>query len=147
MGSMSNANDRSAGSQDGMGSRTRVGTAERDRAIALLGEHWRQGRLDPAEHERRVTKARAAVTKADLDVLFADLPQAGPSQESAAVVAAGGTAGFMEGKRDTIMALTPFAALVLFFWTGTWLWFLMVPVMGVLLYGPGGKKGPRQREG
>ena len=144
---MSNANDRSAGSQDGMGSRTRVGTAERDRAIELLGEHWRQGRLDPAEHERRVTKARAAVTQADLDVLFADLPQAGPSQESTAVVAAGGTAGFLEGKRDTIMALTPFAALVLFFWTGTWLWFLMVPVMGVLLYGPGGKKDPRQREG
>jgi Domain of unknown function (DUF1707) len=147
MGSMSNANDPVAGSQDGMGSRTRVGTAERDRAIALLGEHWRQGRLDPAEHERRVTKARAAVTKADLDVLFADLPQAGPAQESTAVVGAGGTAGFVEGKRDTIMALTPFAALVLFFWTGTWLWFLMVPVMGVLLYGPGGKKGPRQQAG
>ena len=142
---MSNANDRSAGSQDGMGSRTRVGTAERDRAMALLGEHWRQGRLDPTEHERRVTKARAAVTKADLDVLFADLPQAGPAQEPTGTVAASGTRGFLDSKRDTIIALTPFAALALFFLTGSWLWFLMIPVMGILLYGPDGRKKPPHR--
>ena len=144
---MSNANDGAAGPQDGLSKTTRVGTVERDKAIALLGEHWRAGRLDPTEHERRVTQARAAVTHADLEVLFADLPQAGPLRESTAVAAGGGTSGFLEGKRDTIMALAPFAALVLFFWTGSWLWFLMVPVMGVLLYGPGGKKNPHQRKG
>jgi hypothetical protein len=60
-----------------------------------------------------------------------------------------GAGGLLAGRQDTIMALTPFAALLLFFSTGTWLWFLMVPVMGILLYGPGGKKNgkrnPRQR--
>ncbi len=138
---MSNVNRGVAGSEDGMGNTTRVGTAERERAIALLGDNWRAGRLDPAEHERRVTKAKAAVTRADIDVLFADLPQAGVLQESAGVVSASGAAGFLQAKRDTIMALAPFVALFLFFITSTWLWFLMVPVMGILLYGPGGKRG------
>ncbi len=149
---MSNENRGVAGSGEGMGDTTRVGTAERDKAVAQLGEHWRAGRLDPAEHELRVTRARAAVTQDDLDVLFADLPQAGPapSPEPAGAVAAtgavasAGAAGFLEGKRDTIIALTPFAALFLFFVTGSWLWFLMIPVMGILLYGPEGKKS-RQR--
>ncbi len=53
----------------------RVGTAERQAAIDLLGEHWRAGRLDPSEHEVRTTKAFAAVTRGDLDALFGDLPR------------------------------------------------------------------------
>jgi len=125
-----------AGSDDGGGHVTRVGTAEREEAVALLTEHWRAGRLDPGEHERRVTRAREAVTRADLDALFADLPQAGPAQASTAAVPRRG----ISGVRDTVMALTPFAAVLLFFMTGNWLWFLMIPVMGILLYGPEGKK-------
>jgi hypothetical protein len=151
MDPMSNENRGVAGSDDGMGGTTRVGDAERERAITLLGEHWHAGRLDPAEHELRVTRARAAVTRADLDALFADLPPAGPAPESAPVSKAaasptGGASGFLDGRRDTIMALTPFAALALFFITGSWLWFLLVPVMGILVYGPGGQKKPPQQE-
>jgi Domain of unknown function (DUF1707) len=136
------------GSGDGSGNSTRVGTAERDEAVALLAEHWHAGRLDPSEHELRVTRARAAVTRADLDVLFADLPQpvpaATPPPDSVVPgpVSGSGTGGVIEGKRDTIMALTPFAALLLFFTTGSWLWFLLIPVMGIVLYGAGGKKTP-----
>ena len=136
MDAMSNESRGVAGSDDGGGNLTRVGTAEREEAVALLTEHWHAGRLDPGEHERRVTRAREAVTRADLDALFADLPQAGPAQGSTAPVTRRGTAGL----RETIMALTPFAALILFFTTGTWLWFLMIPVMGILMYGPEGKK-------
>lgn len=141
---MSNQNGGAPRSQDGMGNSRRIGTADRKKAIAMLGEHWHAGRLDPAEHELRVTKARSAVTQADLDVLFADLPPAGRGQESTGM-APGGTPGFLDGKRDTIMALTPFAALALFFITHFWVWFLLIPVMGILLYGPGGKKNPQQR--
>jgi hypothetical protein len=137
---MSNENGGATGQGDGVGSTKRVGTVERDEAIARLGEHWQAGRLDPAEHELRVTKARAAVTQADVDVLFADLPQQGPPRASTGAVSATGNGGYFEGKRDTIMALTPFAALVLFFITHTWLWFLLVPVMGILVYGPGGNR-------
>ena len=46
---------------------------------------------------------------------------------------------------DTIMALTPFIALGLFFWTGvaggwawSWLWFLTIAVAAIIIYGPGG---------
>jgi tellurite resistance protein TehA-like permease len=60
-------------------------------------------------------------------------------------VAASGTRGFLDSKRDTIIALTPFAALALFFLTGSWLWFLMIPVMGIRLYGPDGRKKPPHR--
>jgi len=148
---MSNESGGVAGSDDDRRDTTRVGNAEREQAIALLAEHWRAGRLDPAEHERRVTTARQAVTKADLDALFADLPLAGPAPVSTGPVttgpvASGGTsAGFLGAGRDRIMALTPFAALILFFVTGSWLWFLAIPVMGILLYGPEGRKksGPR----
>ena len=147
---MSNESGGVAGSDDGRRDTTRVGNAEREQAIALLAEHWRAGRLDPAEHERRVTKARQAVTKADLDALFADLPLAGPAPVSTGPVVSGATsAGFLGTGRDTIMALTPFAALILFFVTGSWLWFLAIPVMGILLYGPEGRKksGPRGHRG
>jgi len=152
---MSNESGGVAGSDDGRRDTTRVGNAEREQAIALLAEHWRAGRLDPAEHERRVTKARQAVTKADLDALFADLPLAGPAPVSTGPVVSGPvvsgatSAGFLGAGRDTIMALTPFAALILFFVTGSWLWFLAIPVMGILLYGPEGrrKSGPRGHRG
>jgi hypothetical protein len=63
-------------------------------------------------------------------------------------MASSGARGFLESQRETIMALTPFAALVLFFTTGYhWMWFLMVPVMGILLYGPDGGKKPGQGRG
>lgn len=137
----------------------RVGDAERQRAIDLLGEHWRAGRLDPGEHERRTTAAFAAVTRSDLDALFEDLPE--PRPTSAGVVAptnGPGTAAaptaepvrrsFVDRRRDTIMAVTPFVALILFFVTHTWLWFLAIPLMGALLYTghPGGSSGHSARD-
>ena len=71
------------------------------------------------------------MTQGDLDVLFFDLPR--------------GARGFVESGRETIMALTPFAALALLFTTGQWLWFLMIPVMGILLYGPEGRRKAGRR--
>ena len=157
---MSDESGRAAGAGDGMGDTTRVGNAERDRAVAQLSEHWRAGRLDPAEHELRVTRAKAAVTRADLDALFADLPDGGPGpvpeattgltpepagdRDTRGAVVPAGASRSRGSMRDTIMALTPFAALFLFFVTGSWLWFLAIPVMGILLYGPEGKKSRRE---
>ena len=63
----------------------------------------------------------------------------------AAAVSASGPSGFLQGQRDTIMALTPFVALVLFFVMGTWLWFLLIPVMGILLYGADGNTRQRRQ--
>lgn len=130
----------------------RIGDADRQQAIDALGEHWRAGRLDPAEHERRTTAAFQAVTRGDLDALFVDLPAApasppavvgapagdDPHTSAAATHRSGGAlipADSWIGQHSAaIMGLTPFAALVLFFVTGQWLFFLLVPVMGVVLF-------------
>lgn len=134
--------------------RIRVGSAEREAAIAALGEHWRAGRLDPGEHEARTTKAHAAATRADLDALFVDLPALPADSTGAAYRPAASPAVPARGsplvpensaagrRRDVIMALAPFLCLVLFFTVfRTWLVWLLIPVVAILLYGAGGKKG------
>lgn len=55
----------------------RIGDAERETAITLLGEHLSSGRLDLVEYDERCTRVVAARNKADLDALFTDLPAAG----------------------------------------------------------------------
>jgi hypothetical protein len=159
MGAMSTSGD----------SGQRVGNTEREAAIAALNQHWQAGRLDPAEHERRTTAAYAAVTRGDLDALFADLPGGDPATRSTAapapppgeVVAAPsqpaqiapqtGTGLFPAGSwiaehRDVLMGVTPFVALALFFATKWWPWFLLIPAAGVVLYS-GDDRARRRRNG
>ncbi|WP_158626287.1 hypothetical protein, partial [Corallococcus praedator] len=119
------------------------------------------------------TKAFNAVTRADLNALFADLPPRpadsppgtgwptgtatspttpagiGASQPPAG---AGGTS--MERRqdgdrsRDVVMALLPFICLVLFFTVvRTWLVWLLIPIVAIVIYGPGGKRGRDRRQG
>lgn len=52
----------------------RVGDAERDRAAADLGEHYALGRLTADEHAERMDAIWTARTRADLAMLFEDLP-------------------------------------------------------------------------
>jgi len=56
----------------------RIGTAERERAATLLGDHLTAGRLELAEFDERVKAAYAARTGRELDTLFSDLPSAQP---------------------------------------------------------------------
>lgn len=125
----------------------RVGDAERQAAIAGLGEQWRAGRLDPAEHERRTTAAFSATTRSDLDVLFADLPgepgvaAGGPTPAShplvapAAPVATTAQEGtsWVARNRGVMSTLVPLVATLLFFLTKSWYFFLLVPIAYTLL--------------
>lgn len=61
------------------GGRIRVGDAERERAIKLLGEHFAAGRLDVHEYDERCMNASAARFHADLLALFEDLPDPRPA--------------------------------------------------------------------
>lgn len=61
----------------------RVGDAERERAVAMLGDHYAAGRLDLEEFDDRLTAAYAARTGADLARLFLDLPAGAPSRLTA----------------------------------------------------------------
>jgi hypothetical protein len=147
----------------------RVGNTEREAAIEALNQHWQAGRLDPAEHERRTTAAYAAVTKGDLDALFADLPGGDPATRTTPAALQGevvssppqpgdiapqsGTGLFpaeswVAQHRDALMGVTPFVALGLFFATRWWVWFLLIPAAGVILYsGNDGRKRRRDGDG
>ncbi|WP_347351046.1 DUF1707 domain-containing protein [Intrasporangium sp.] len=126
----------------------RIGDEERRRAASLLESHFQAGRLDADEYEDRRGKALDAVTQADLDTLFTDLPAQAPQPLSGAGEAVAGEGSPSRSRRqlrDTVMALLPFLALLLFFVTKQWLWFLMIPVGGIVLYGQGGRPSRRDR--
>lgn len=63
----------------------------------------------------------------------------GPAQDESGT-SAPGRRGLSVWTRNTLMGLAPLAALVLFFVTKSWTWFLLVPVVGVLLYGARGDR-------
>ena len=56
------------------GSPVRIGDAERDDAVASLGDHFAAGRLNREELDERIDRAIQARFDADLEPLFADLP-------------------------------------------------------------------------
>jgi hypothetical protein len=54
----------------------RIGDAERDQAVSLLGDHFAAGRLNREELDERIDQAMQAKFTTDLRPLFADLPAA-----------------------------------------------------------------------
>ena len=145
----------------------RVGDTERQAAIAALGEQWRAGRLDPAEHERRTTAAFAATTRGDLDALFADLPGApdsaagggapatptgaAPTPLTPSSPAPEGAMSWLARNRGAVHTMVPLIAVALFFLTKTWVVFLLVPIsytlLGTLNGGGHGRDRQRNRRG
>ncbi|GAB3496467.1 DUF1707 SHOCT-like domain-containing protein [Amycolatopsis cihanbeyliensis] len=57
----------------------RVGTAEREETVRVLGDHFAQGRLAVEEYEERVDTALRAGVRADLRQLVDDLPEPQPA--------------------------------------------------------------------
>jgi hypothetical protein len=106
----------------------RIGTAEREQAMTLLGRQFSEGRLNPDEFSERSAAIAAAVTRADLEPIFADLPakpdEAAPSD--------------IERARDwraIVMALVPLVALgFTILVPHGWLAWLALPILGILLY-------------
>jgi hypothetical protein len=60
----------------------RVSDADRDQAVAELGEAFQAGRLTQAEFSQRTDRALQARTGNDLGELFADLPRQAPPAPS-----------------------------------------------------------------
>lgn len=139
----------------------RIGTAEREQALSALADHHAAGRLDADEYEDRRGRANDAVTRGDLSALFTDLPggkpalgaTSSPSPASAPTSSASapvpmnrderraqrradranGMRGGQQYRWRGVVALSPFVALALFFLTDSWLWFLLVPVSGIIV--------------
>ncbi|MCD5313435.1 DUF1707 SHOCT-like domain-containing protein [Kineosporia babensis] len=145
----------------------RIGHDERQAAVEALKHHQQAGRLDAQEYEERSVKAGNARSQQELDALFTDLPQphsgaaaygsapAGLTQTNSTltpgapapepVVATGtprrGVLNIDEPWATTIVSITPILGVVLFFVTESWLWFLAIPVVALLVYGPEGRYG------
>ncbi|KRF29401.1 DUF1707 SHOCT-like domain-containing protein [Nocardioides sp. Soil805] len=55
---------------------SRIGDREREAATSILNDHYAAGRIDTKEHAERLDAIWSARTRADLDVVFWDLPRA-----------------------------------------------------------------------
>lgn len=108
----------------------RVGTDEREQALTTLTEHFAAGRLSVAEFDERSAAINAAVTRGEIDTLFTDLP----AQRKEADVVPAKARGAWDW-RAVVIGLTPILALVLFFVFDTWLWFLLIPAVAIVVEG------------
>lgn len=123
----------------------RASTAERQQAVDALQEHREQQRLDSSEFDLRVAQANEAKSRAELLALFEDLPEPRPRFDTAVVPAKPAVTEQPAVPTDedgevvsrpvstvgkVAYAMFPLAGIVavlLFFATGSWLWFLLVP--------------------
>ncbi|GAA2746708.1 hypothetical protein GCM10009868_33250 [Terrabacter aerolatus] len=121
----------------------RIGTAEREEALAALAEHHAAGRLDADEYEDRRGRATDAIVRRELTSLFTDLPEPRPALRPVAAPGAGVTrapnpGGTAPGRSArsrigrTLVSLSPFIALAAFFTTKSWLAFLLVPIIAIM---------------
>src|SRR4051794_8033686 len=134
---------------DPTGASLRLSNDEREHAVAALQSHAGQGRLTDQELQTRTSAARSAVTRGDLGPLFADLP--GGLQLDAPYAGAQPADSNSGGGHDPsgrwsvlLVSVIPFVSLILFFITGmawgyqySWLWFLLIPLVGAIGYGTG----------
>src|SRR5829696_6243832 len=129
----------------------RIGSAEREEALAALVEHHAAGRLDANDYEDRRGKATDAVVRRELTALFVDLPEPRPHLAPAAgpVGAVGsGASGVPQSSATgrqvfhrpplqsrlarTLVSLSPFIAIGAFFWSKQWLAFLLITVIAIV---------------
>ena len=57
------------------GPQTRIADSDRERAMSDLAGHYADGRLDHEEYDERLDAIWTARTRADLAVIFSDLPR------------------------------------------------------------------------
>jgi hypothetical protein len=115
----------------------RIGTADREKALDVLGQHFSEGRLTVPEFDERSATIASATTRGQLESVFVDLPTAS------------GTASLARSDTDApvvkdrgidwaavVMPIVIFGSLALFFLTDfdqKWLFFLLIPLAGAIL--------------
>ena len=116
----------------------RIGDDDRERAMADLAQHYADGRLDHEEYDERLDAIWTARTRADLAVLFSDLPR--PPVTYPPVRAAQ-----PKGDRRFRLPLLPVLALlvVLSVVTEAPLWLLVFPLLFIRSRRGGGCPPPR----
>ena len=113
----------------------RIGDAERDAAIAALGEHYAAGRITKEEYDERSSLALRARTESDLKPLFADLPRAGGYPSIGAPRATDPRQGRARN-RSAFPLLPVLIALSVVLLVTTRAWWLVFIVGGLFFCGP-----------
>jgi hypothetical protein len=169
---MSMLEDPDRGGNDGPAAAGDLSQQDRDAAVAALDVHRDAGRLDDVGFEERSVRVARAGSRREVELLFIDLPDPhpvlgapawgsapapspaplpSPAPRAPGPVPGAGQPGPLASRGPglvpepygrMIVALVPFAALVLFFVTGSWLWFLLIPVVAIVVRGP--KNGHRR---
>jgi hypothetical protein len=137
----------------------RIGTADRDAAMAALDAHLEAGRLDAEEYGERSARAAEARTVDDLVPLFADLPRPHPPLPGETPAPAAATPELAPATRrepgalarygPAISGALPIIALVLFFTVpipNAWVFFLLIPLGGAL-FASSRRNGSDERDG
>ena len=113
--------------------------AERAQALERLAALHRDGLLGPHDYEDRRGRAREAQTRGELELIFRDLSPAGTPARAADVVHTGAASvespsgkWFTKARRDALSGIVVLASVALFFTTGSWLWFLLIPASAAL---------------
>ncbi|MCW2737494.1 DUF1707 domain-containing protein [Nocardioides sp.] len=104
--------------------RLRIADSDRERAMADLAMHYADGRLDHEEYDERLDAIWTARTRADLAVLFSDLPRPQTSQPAR-------PAPRPRSRERARLPLLPVLALLiaLSIITGAPVWLLIFPLM------------------
>lgn len=126
------------------GNEVRVGDRDRDRAIALLGEHFSAGRLDIEEFDDRCTRAAAARFRSELLALFEDLPEPRPELATAPPLRTDTSEANVpnpRARRAGLLAVgvSVLVVLVALAWFSRQVW-LLIPVLGFGLFWFGGRR-------
>ncbi|QFZ23261.1 DUF1707 SHOCT-like domain-containing protein [Saccharothrix syringae] len=113
----------------------RIGDAEREQALELLGTHLGEGRLTVDEFGERSARVATARTRGDLLALFADLPAPRPRFAQVAPLpgAGRGVLRFEPWLTGAALPVAIVVSVVLFFLVKTPLVFVLVPAVMLLL--------------
>ncbi|MBN9629004.1 MAG: DUF1707 domain-containing protein [Actinobacteria bacterium] len=127
---------------DPSGASLRLSNDERERAVAALQAHAGQGRLNDAELQSRTAAAAGQASQPGSNPYGQTPYSTGPAP---------GDHGRPVNRWGLlIVSIMPFVAVILFFVSGmawgyqySWLWFLLIPLAGAIVYGVDG--GDRRR--
>ncbi|MDO9395019.1 MAG: DUF1707 domain-containing protein [Herbiconiux sp.] len=139
----------------------RLSDSEREDAVAALARSLADGRITTEEFTERSASAKKAVTQGDLAPLFADLPDPRSASVPASATAPAPDPDFSRGSDApgrlqplggragiVVVSIMPFVALALFFlcayafdgWAWAWIFFLLIPLAGSIVYGFGRRR-------
>jgi hypothetical protein len=107
--------------------RLRIADSDRERAMADLATHYADGRLDHEEYDERLDAVWTARTRADLALLFDDLPRTPAPRPVAKAAAPRKRSGWARVPLLPVLALLVVLSVI----TEAPLWLLVFPLMFV----------------